>query len=1111
MKPIKLLAYLLCLGAVLVMTGPAQTNRANQDASRRPAELQRALTAFASWAKRHATRTGTIIESQTLEEGIRLAKQRRIAFAQLMQSNPAQAISATIQADLRKSLPSKIQDEVEEPVYGTGDLLVICVMPSAGAQGTGGIQRLVRLNGLTYRAVVYGRRLGQTTKYQIPVHGVALDGVLVLNEEVLAELPREEISKGIESIDLSAAAGPLASPGSPVLARLGERVYRFASAAHLKHSEALLENAESAPLAELGESAATLLERARFPEAELKSLPRPLISLPEPPKEIKALLIRVDFSDMPGDPSSWGGNPVFTATAAQNVADDEISPYYQSSSYGRVKLTFTVTPQLYRLPRTAEHYAINRYEFQLYNDAVEAATQDYAVTNYDKVTVLFSWLGFIPNSQIQFGGETLVGTPESVVNGEFDFRVVAHELGHTFGLQHANFWQTSDTDAFSDNGSSIGYGDVFDTMSANFANDHRVDFNPWFKYRLGWIGDDQVQTITDPGIYRVYRFDDAHASGTLALKVTKDATRDYWIAYRRNFANNYGLQHGAYVIWGYHDASPSNLLGLGSELNKAIDPGLELGSALADPQANVTIVPVSQGGDAPNEYLDVQVLFAPPPIITRHPDPKISLEGLVGQFSVQVAGNPSYAWQRRASGTGDWVTLTDDATYSGTTSDSLQINSTTALMNGDCFRCLLTNSVGGYNSSRPACLTVNAFGVMTLAGQPGVPGQADGSAADALFNSPMGLSVDAAGNTYVADTGNHVIRRITPGGVVSSLAGLAGNPGSADGQGIDGRFNSPMGLAVDSSGSVYVADQANSTIRKITPYGVVTTLAGLAGVTGAADGFAGDARFNHPAGLAVDCAGTVYVADTGNNTIRIVSPEGAVSTVAGSYGNAGIGDGAGSSARFSSPFGIAVDIDGTIYVADQGNSTIRKVSHDGIVTTFAGTAGSTGGSDGLGAKARFNHPAGLAIDLAGTVYVSDRDDSTIRSISPAGVVSTLAGSSGTKGIADGAANSALLSNPTAVAVDALGMVYVADTAGNTIRVIRSAVPQPPTLRMNLAGGKLVLSWPAELTGFVLETRNDWSATGAWVPVTNDPTVVGCSLMLTNDLSQPAGFFRLHQR
>jgi sugar lactone lactonase YvrE len=186
------------------------------------------------------------------------------------------------------------------------------------------------------------------------------------------------------------------------------------------------------------------------------------------------------------------------------------------------------------------------------------------------------------------------------------------------------------------------------------------------------------------------------------------------------------------------------------------------------------------------------------------------------------------------------------------------------------------------------------------------------------------VATDSAGNVYVADTDNYTIRKITPGGVVTTLAGLAGSYGTNDGTGSAARFFNPEGVATDSSGNVYVADTWNHTIRKITPAGVVTTLAGLAGSFGSADGTGSAARFYHPGGVATDSSGNVYVAEIANSTIRQITPGGVVTTLAGLAGSVGSADGTGSAALFHYPHGVATDSSGNVYVADDGNYTIRK-------------------------------------------------------------------------------------------------------------------------------------------------------------------------------------------
>ena len=325
--------------------------------------------------------------------------------------------------------------------------------------------------------------------------------------------------------------------------------------------------------------------------------------------------------------------------------------------------------------------------------------------------------------------------------------------------------------------------------------------------------------------------------------------------------------------------------------------------------------------------------------------------------------------------------------------------------------------------------------VSTLAGTPGQTGSADGTGAAARFNAPEGVAVDGSGIVYVADYRNHIIRKVAPLGEVSTLAGSPGQAGSSDGTGAAARFNFPGGVAVDESGNIYVADTKNHTIRKIAPAGVVSTLAGTPGLTGSADGTGAAARFSSPAGVAVDGAGNVYVADWSNDTIRMITPAGMVSTLAGTPGLGGSADGTGAAARFSSPASVAVDGTGNVYVADYGDDTIRKITPAGVSTTLAGSPGQYGSTDGTGAAALFSMPTSVAVDGAGNVYVADFGNHTIRKITPSGVVSTLAGTPGLTGSSDGTSTAALFYHPDGVAVDRAGNVYVADFSNNTIRKI----------------------------------------------------------------------------
>ena len=233
--------------------------------------------------------------------------------------------------------------------------------------------------------------------------------------------------------------------------------------------------------------------------------------------------------------------------------------------------------------------------------------------------------------------------------------------------------------------------------------------------------------------------------------------------------------------------------------------------------------------------------------------------------------------------------------------------------------------------------------------------------------------MDVLGNIYVADKNNHRIRQVSPNGVVRTSAGST--EGYADGIGTNAQFSFPAGIAVDAWGNIYVADTGNHRIRKISPNGVSTTLAGS--TEGYADGIGTNARFNQPAGVAVDASGNVYVADKDNHCIRKISPDGEATILAGST-NSGYADGIGTNAQFSSPRGVAVDASGNVYVADTGNHRIRKISPNGVSTTLAGST--EGYADGIGTNAQFNNPAGVAVDASGNIYVADTGNNRIRKI-----------------------------------------------------------------------------------------------------------------------------------
>jgi hypothetical protein len=458
---------------------------------------------------------------------------------------------------------------------------------------------------------------------------------------------------------------------------------------------------------------------------------------------------------------------------------------------------------------------------------------------------------------------------------------------------------------------------------------------------------------------------------------------------------------------------------------------------------------------------------------------------------------PTYGWQASTDAGETWTALTNTPPYSGTSTTALTITGITPGLAGNFYRCVATN-VLGTAISNSATLSVQ-YTFTTLAGSPIAGGSTDGIGGAARFSGPSGIAVDNAGVAYIADTGNHTIRKVTPAGVVTTLAGVPGAAGSADGTGSAARFNGPHGVAVDGTGAVYVADTDNHTIRKISPVGVVTTLAGLALTQGSADGTGSTARFNQPWGVAVDGAGVAYVSDTANHTIRKVTPAGAVTTLAGSAGAYGSANGTGSAARFVNPSGIAVDSDGLIYVADYQNFTIRKVTAAGVVTTLAGVPGQGGSADAAGGGARFYFPWGLAVDSAGAVYVADHGNDTIRKITPAGVVTTLAGLPGTPGSADGTGSAARFNTARGVAVNSAGVVFVADTFNSTIRTSGTVAEapfgfttQPENQGAAVGGGVTLTAVAAGAPAPAYQWQVSTNGGGAWTALTNTGPYGGTS-------------------
>ncbi|MES2809849.1 MAG: putative Ig domain-containing protein [Bacteroidota bacterium] len=334
----------------------------------------------------------------------------------------------------------------------------------------------------------------------------------------------------------------------------------------------------------------------------------------------------------------------------------------------------------------------------------------------------------------------------------------------------------------------------------------------------------------------------------------------------------------------------------------------------------------------------------------------------------------------------------------------------------------------------------------------GVTGTGTGTGTAARFNNPADVTVFDNGSMYVADRGNHAIRMLSTTAAETTYAGTSGTSGRSN-TGV-GTFNSPSGIAADVLGNLTIADRGNHEVRKITatPMAVSLFAGNASGTSGSVDATGSAASFNAPTGIVRDASGNLYVADQTNHKIRKITAAGVVTTFAGT-GSTGAVDANGTLASFSSPADVVLDASGNLYVADKGNRKIRKITPAGDVTTFAGS-GTAGSTDGVGIAATFNAPNGIAIDRTGNLYVSDGGTVTshkIRMINPAGIVSTVAGT-GAVGLANGVGTVSTFSTPAGLSVDpTTGNIFVADGGNNQIRrIIGTGYSITPTLPTGLS-------------------------------------------------------------
>lgn len=561
-----------------------------------PAEL----AAFRDWTDRYLNAPAKS-HSALETEGVLLARARRTVMRTLITRDPQRALEVTVPWTVRERLPATVQAELETRVSGTGDYglrVFHSVTPTPGDPR--GAQRRAYLAGKSYVAHVYGRRESQLAKEGASLHGVALDGELALHASPLRLLESGE------------------QPSPRTTSQESYRVAAHGRTWEVRADDGTLEALERALLAAEDQPG----PRVR-PHSPYDGLPA-VAAAPATPHTIgvkQVLVLRVDFPDRPGAP--------IAAQTVQQVMDNEVNPMISAFSYRRTSLVTTVSEKVYRLPHTATSYATPPPVYVLgqptevdafHADAVDAASADFDTSKFDLVIAVCTYIGpnasngMSPFSHFNFAGiALLVGGSKVVINGGFPAHVVAHELGHCFGLMHSNLWQVSDRNPVSSSGTTVEYGDPFDMMNSeahSFGKPGiRHHFNVWHKNRLGWLPDSAVTTVTRSGTYRIHRFDTADASSSepLALRVFRDGVRWYWIGFRGSFSADSAVNPGATIVWGFNNLQQSQLLDLKTPGSNALDAALEVGATLTDSESGTTFKVLQRGGGGAAEWLDVQV------------------------------------------------------------------------------------------------------------------------------------------------------------------------------------------------------------------------------------------------------------------------------------------------------------------------------------------------------------------------------------------------------------------------------------------------------------------------------------------------------------------------
>lgn len=563
-----------------------------------------AAQAFFNWSEKY--RAASLQEKNILEhEGVALAAERQKLISNLIQTDPERALELAVPIAMRRGFPASINVLLEQRISGRGQWAVMGVLPEPGKEAlVVPTFRTASIDGKEFKAFAYGRRLGEPTRQDIPLNGIALGNLFAVNENpvrILEPIEAAEMTNDDEEIcSVSGDATTVHEEETPV--DVGGDIVFLCQPIHAEILNDEMIAAEGKTSSAAGVAASPYTEGQK-----------------------KLILIRVDFPDLQGAP--------FADNIGTNLVNG-LNSFYRESSYHRASFALVgqgtdYTPT-FRLTTNASYYGTNDFYLRLRSDARAAATAaGYNLANYNFDLIC---IGSVPG--FNWSGLGYVGAPGSWIRNSFGTGVSAHELGHNFGLNHAGFWDTAGLSVIGTNGTHVDYGDDFDTMgAANAGNNH---FNARYKRHLDWLTTNEVVAVTNSGTYRIFCHDNTNSTGLRGLSVAKNSSTNYWIEFRQKFTSNRWLMSGAGLRWAQSGNQKSLLLDTtpGSPDGKT-DAALVIGRTFSDKAAGVHITPIGKGGTTP-ESLDVVVNRGTFP---ANVPPMISIVANVTNLSVGTTAN----------------------------------------------------------------------------------------------------------------------------------------------------------------------------------------------------------------------------------------------------------------------------------------------------------------------------------------------------------------------------------------------------------------------------------------------------------------------------------------